>query len=1595
MKKMMKGLFILLMIMFFSVSSCVPDIQKYDSAAAYSSYLDIPGITKDEINAIEALKSEYDSFVYGMPLSVEAFANESGEIRGFAALVCEWLTHLFDIPFRLELFSWSDLFKGMETGDISFTSEITITEERIKVYHMTSAIVSRAISSFRLAGARPIAEIAEERILRYGFIVGTVTIDVVTAELADGTYELVILDDFALVYDALRSGQIDSFFYSGVAEASFIEYEDIVVTNFFPLIRIPASLSTGNSKLEPIISVIDKALNENASRYLLELYNRGYKEYTRYKLFTRFTDEEIDFLQKKPVIPFTAEFDNYPTSFYDTRSEEWLGISFDMLKEIEILTGLKFEIANDQKTEFSKLIEMVEAGESSMQLELIRSVGREGRFIWPATSFKTDYPALISKMEHRFINIHEIYSVSVGVSRNTAYAELLHRWFPNHNHIIEYDSQSESFDAMMLGEVDMVMNSYSGLLYLTHYLERTGYKINFLFDYLLDSTFAFNKNQILLCSIVDKTLNVINTKNITDQWMGRIYDYRTKLAEAQVPWLIGSSILFLGILILVSVFLVRSRIAGRQLEEIVQERTFEIALQKQKMTSNYEYAKKLGDALASITKSPTISIGNLNAAADVIAREGCDALRTDRIGIWSFGKNANVLESIAYYDSYTGENTIQSNYDLTDRPEYLKLLQSERLIVMGNIDECKLISTAINDGNYAFLCAALDAPIRVDGKLVGVVCVEQSPSEEYFDKREWKIEEQNFASSLADLMALAISGSERRKARENAEMANQTKSSFLANMSHEIRTPMNAILGVTEILIQYESLPEEIEEGLSKIYSSCDLLLGIINDILDFSKIEAGKLDIMPVQYKVASMINDAVNLNMMRIDSKPIEFELNIDENVPAKLVGDELRIKQILNNLLSNAFKYTEAGKVTLSVSSEPIPLISYLPEHTMSGQLRWLNPDKEGTTLVLSVRDTGLGMTKEQLSRMFDEYSRFYRGKKVSVEGTGLGLAITQRLVTLMDGEIHVESEHGVGSLFIIRLPQEKVDDEVLGKDIKANLQQFRLSYLLHRKRGQVVRDPMPYGSVLIVDDVETNLYVAVGLLKLYKLQIDTAMSGIQAIEKIKQGKMYDTIFMDHMMPEMDGIETTKNLRAMNYTAPIVALTANAVAGQADMFLANGFDDFISKPIDIRQLNAVLNRLVRDKQPPEVIEAARHYKEKVVSVENKSNQNDLFLLESFVRDAHKAVDILDEQVLNKKYDDPKNGAEEIRKFTIIVHGIKSSLWNIGEKVLSESALKLEKCGRENNVEIIKETAPAFLKELHSLLEKLEEKINEKYNEDNADEDGEIITNKLKKIKERSADYNRKGVLEIINEITKCSAETRKVLENIKEYIIHSEFENAENAAEEYITTLQTANLSPSERMSSSLLAKKIDGLDIAKGLLRYEGDAKVYLRLLRSYAASVNSLLDAIGEINEETLGNYKIRVHGIKGTSLDVYADPVGNEAKNLEDAAKSGDLKYIEENNPAFVKAARKLAGDIENLIAAIEDENPKPKKDKPDDDMLKKLYDACKDFDIDEADKAISEIEKYKYEADDGLSEWLRDNMDKMNLKQIAEKLEDLSGKGE
>jgi len=596
-----------------------------------------------------------------------------------------------------------------------------------------------------------------------------------------------------------------------------------------------------------------------------------------------------------------------------------------------------------------------------------------------------------------------------------------------------------------------------------------------------------------------------------------------------------------------------------------------------------------------------------------------------------------------------------------------------------------------------------------------------------------------------------------------AEEESRAKSRFLARMSHEVRTPMNAVLGITEIQLRKGGHSLETEEAFLRIYNSSRLLLTIINDILDLSKVEAGKMEIVPSAYEMASLIADTVQLNLMYIGSKRIEFTLGIDEKMPAYLIGDELRIKQILNNILSNAFKYTNEGEVSLVFKAEHGPQI-------------------DDVTLIFMVSDTGQGMTKEQVGQVFGaEFTRFNLESNRVIEGSGLGMSIAHSLVKMMDGDIKAESEEGKGSVFTVRIPQKLESGDILGKEAAQRLESLEASQLYLKKTAKAHIEPMPYGSVLVVDDVESNLYVVKGMLMPYKIAIETADSGTEAIAKVAEGKVYDIIFMDHMMPGMDGIEAVKIIRDMGYRYPIVALTANATIGASQIFLNNGFQDFISKPTDPDNLNKCLINYIYNKQPEEVIKAANLcYPSQDSSASKVLNDR---LVESFLIDAKKSIVVL-EPIVQK----PELDLSELKTYTIQTHAIKSALSNIGRTELSQIASVLEQAGRDGDKQAIKRDTEKFLEKVKEVVKELsakKDKFSVSY-----DDDPVFLRERLYAISEACANYDKKTVEKLLAEFKEksFSVGTKAVLNKLPNLLLLSDFEEAAALAKQTADALQT---------------------------------------------------------------------------------------------------------------------------------------------------------------------------------------------------------------
>ena len=541
---------------------------------------------------------------------------------------------------------------------------------------------------------------------------------------------------------------------------------------------------------------------------------------------------------------------------------------------------------------------------------------------------------------------------------------------------------------------------------------------------------------------------------------------------------------------------------------------------------------------------------------------------------------------------------------------------------------------------------------------------------------------------------------------ERAVAANEAKSAFLSNMSHEIRTPINAVLGMNEMILR-ECEDEDILTYASSIKTAGSSLLGLVNDILDFSKIEAGKMEIIPVEYELSSVINDLVNMIRTKADDKGLALKLDIDKDIPNNLFGDEVRIKQVITNILTNAVKYTEKGSVTFAVSFEK------------------KESDNETIGLKVSVKDTGIGIKEEDMGKLFSKFDRIEEKRNRNIEGTGLGMSITKRLLEMMNSSLEVESVYGEGSDFYFVVKQKVVKWDPIG-DYETS---YRASLSARVKYKE--KFTAPEADVLVVDDTATNLEVFKNLLKRTKVRIDTASSGEECL-KLSGAKKYDIVFLDHMMPDKDGIETLHEMRDQvdnpNRSTSAVCLTANAISGAREKYISEGFDDYLTKPIDADKLEEMLIRFLPEEKVVLSESIGESQEEEMQlpdwllkcegidadqGVKNCGGAEEyLSVLEGF----HSAIsDKADEIETFFKDDDIKN-------YTIKVHALKSSARIIGAMELSEKARLLEDAGNENNIDYIKENTPELLSLYRSYENKLSA-VSEK-SEDLPDVPSDMLT-------------------------------------------------------------------------------------------------------------------------------------------------------------------------------------------------------------------------------------------------------------------------------
>ncbi len=552
-------------------------------------------------------------------------------------------------------------------------------------------------------------------------------------------------------------------------------------------------------------------------------------------------------------------------------------------------------------------------------------------------------------------------------------------------------------------------------------------------------------------------------------------------------------------------------------------------------------------------------------------------------------------------------------------------------------------------------------------------------------------EERVRAAELQNIL-LAQANKDADAARQDALAANEAKGKFLAQMSHEIRTPINAVLGMDEMILR-ESKEQNVREYAMDIYTAGQSLLSLINDILDFSKIDSGKMEIVPVVYDLSSLIHDLVNMISQRAADKALQLEVEVDHEIPSRLFGDDVRIRQILINLLTNAVKYTHEGTVWLRVAGRVVNDI---------------------VVIRFIVEDTGIGIKAEDLPKLSAEFERIEEDRNRNIEGTGLGMSITIQLLTLLGSKLHVESEYGKGSKFYFELEQKIIEDTPIG-DFGSKIQQIAENFSYTSKICA------PEAKILVVDDNAVNRKVLRNLLKETQIQVTEAAGGAECLHLVQESH-YDLIFLDHMMPEMDGVETLHRIKALSTfpceDTPIVVLTANAVSGAKEAYLSEGFDDFLSKPIMPDKLETMIQTMLPEKLLQSVTKSTQKLSQQ--TADNEMHLEDLPVVEGLdwnyawlhlpdmellaytVKAFYDQIDTAAD-CLERAYGQISN-IDQLESYRIQVHAMKSLAATIGILPLSGVARVLESAAKDGKIEVILSMTTIFLEEWRSYRQKLQ---------------------------------------------------------------------------------------------------------------------------------------------------------------------------------------------------------------------------------------------------------------------------------------------------
>jgi signal transduction histidine kinase/CheY-like chemotaxis protein len=1222
-RRAVKAAVIVLLVFFVLGFTCRAEAARglEGGGGIYASYRDVPGVTEAEIEAVESLLERRDRFVYGAYTSTECFLREDGSVGGFAALLCEWLSGLFGVPFEPRFYDWDqweEMLDGLASYELDFNGDLTRTPERMKEFYMTEFLSNREIKMFRMAETGASSGAAETRPPRYVFYRGVSTFRQI-APFLKKTYEVVFSSDYDEIHRMLKEGVVDAYFEESSYEAVFDEYGDVVTETFLPLVYEAVSLSTRNPELEPIITVVQKAMEGGAISHLTALNQQGYRDYCKNKLFLTFTPEERAYIdariQAGEAIPVGLEFDNYPISFFNTTEQAWQGIVPDILAEIESLTGLRFDFGEETNLNWTELTRRLEAGEIALVDEVIQTAERADRFLWPRTSYISDNYTLLTRLDYKDSTMSEFLFRKVGVVRDSGYADMFRRWFPYHPYVTEYSDNLQAIEGLAGGEVDAVMSSKKMLLYASNYLETPDFKINILFPQSIESTFGFNINEAVLCSVTDKAMALIDTGAIAARWEHRGFEYRSAMLRAQRPLLITTLFASLFAVALLFVMYFRSRSVNKHLEAAVADRTRELEEQTEAAISA---SQAKSDFLAKMSHEIRTPMNTITGMSELILhRELSPDVFEYAVGIRQAG--ANLLSVI------------------NDILDFSKIESGKLEIVSAEYRFASLINDVIAAARMRLTETSLDFVTNIDSAL----------------PRMMVGDEVRIRQILVNLLSNAIK---------------YTREGHIVFTVGGNYTPEN---GRIQLFFEIADTGIGIrQEDMDKLFD-------------DFVQFDA---------YKNRGIEGAGLGLTIARSLCRAMGGDITV-----SSVYGEGSVFTAVIPQVV---------------VDAEPSALVK---DPEMKHVLVYERREIHANSLVRSVKNLGvqcsLALNRQEFLKAMEKasYSHILTDSVLFGETRDI-LSSMKVKPALVFRKNYGEP---IGHDRSIVMPVHSIS-------IADILNDTRESYS-HYDESRVLSVPFtaPSARVLVVDDIATNLKVAADFLALYELQADTCASGAEALCMVQKHR-YDVIFMDHMMPGMDGIEATEAIRALpgDYfaQAPIIALTANAISGMREMFLSKGFSDYLSKPIRIQKLKEIMETWI----PPEKRVGVKSSvkpdgdsgvkpgagKEAVggrrleidgvdvargIQTMGGSEQSYRELLAIFREDVLERLDVLREA--------PKE--EDAQFFVTQVHALKSAAGNIGAMALSADAARLEDAGKRGDAETIRRELDPFREALIRLAE------------------------------------------------------------------------------------------------------------------------------------------------------------------------------------------------------------------------------------------------------------------------------------------------------